>query len=203
MKDYDGQLLESIQEEYEKTLGLPATKQHNQYILCPIGIIGSGKTTVIKPLAEELKLLRISTDEIRKIMHDKNYSGEDNPGRDLAMKLIDKYARMGYSIAVDSDCVSKIEEIEEESKKLNIKIIWIHINPPEEFIVNKLKNYKHTWLFESGKAAVKGYLSRKPLHENINLPFSYTFDTSRKDLDKQIKEATRVIKSTIERQNRF
>ena len=189
--------LDEIQEKYERSLELPDIRPKKQYILCPIGAIGSGKTTVIKPLAKKLGLLRISADEIRKIMHDKNYSAEGHPGRDLAMKLIDKYVRDGYSIAIDSDCASKIEMIKEESRKFNLKVIWLHINPPEEFIINKLRNYRHTWLFENGEAAVEGYFSRKPLHENIDLPFLYTFDTSREDLDKQIEEAVDVIRREV------
>ena len=129
MEKFDSKLLESIREEYEKSLEILPTKRPNQYILCPIGLIGSGKTTVMKLLAKKLGLVRISADEIRLIMEREGYSVEGNPGRDLAMKVIDKYVRVGHSIAIDSDCASKIKELKKKADELNIKLIWLHIKP--------------------------------------------------------------------------
>ena len=73
-------------------------------------------------------------------------------------------------------------------------MFWIHINPPEEFIINKLKNYKHTWLFKNAEQAIENHKTSKDKHHKIiNFPFIYTFDASRDDLDEQIEEAIAVI----------
>ena len=83
-------------------------------------------------------------------------------------------------------------------KELGIKIIWIHINPPEKFIINKLKNYKkHSLLFKDSEDAINNYLERKPLHKKLNFPFIYNFDPSRPDLKSQLKEATSIIEKEL------
>jgi len=62
-------------------------------------------------------------------------------------------------------------------------------NQSEEFIINKLKNQKHSWLFKDAEDAINNYLARKPLHQNLDFPFTYTFDTSKSNLNEQITEA--------------
>jgi len=61
------------------------------------------------------------------------------------------------------------ELIAQAERDYGIKTIWIHTNPPEEFIIKKLKNYKHTWLFEDGDQAVQNYLDRKPIHQDLDM----------------------------------
>jgi predicted kinase len=97
---------------------------------------------------------------------------------------------------MDADCVrqEKTKKIEELAAKLKIPIIWIHINPPEEFILNKLKNFQHTWLFKDAEDAIRNYEVRKQLHKNLHSDFAYTFDPSRSDLTDQIEEAISIIK---------
>lgn len=188
-----------IKKEYEKSLVVPLKKQSRQFFLCPIGIVGAGKSTVVKPLAKKFSLLRISTDDIRKILKKKEYNWKRAP--ELAFNLIEKYARRGHSIAIDADCVrpSKREKIEKLAKELTVKIIWIHINSPEKYIINKLRKFKHTWLFKDANDAIQNYFARKPLHQKLKLPFIYTFDTSRNNLKKQINSASALIKAEIEK----
>jgi len=45
-----------IKKEYEDTLVFPVIKPDPQFVLCPIGLVGAGKTTVMMPLAERLSL---------------------------------------------------------------------------------------------------------------------------------------------------
>ncbi len=183
-----------IAEAYEKTLQIPKNKPEKQIMVCPVGYVGSGKTTVIKALSERLSLLRISTDEIRRLLKENGYGYDDV--RKMAYTLAEKYISNGFSVAMDGNCSSEEaqEKINQIKNKHKIKVFWIHINPPEEFILNKLKNYKHTWLFKNAEQAVENYKTSKAKHhKNINFPFIYTFDTSRDDLDKQIKEAVAII----------
>jgi predicted kinase len=184
--------------EYEKTLILPEQPRRKHFILCPAGLVGAGKTTVTKPLAEKLSLVRISGDEIRKTLkeHGLSYDGLIRIGAEL-MK---KYLAKGYSTALDSDAMSprSKEVIDNAEQEFGAMPVWIHVNPPEEFILNKLRTYNHTWLFKDGDEAVANYMRRKNLHENLDsIPFVYTFDTSRDDLGNQIDEATELIKSLV------
>ncbi|MCK5022069.1 MAG: AAA family ATPase [Candidatus Pacebacteria bacterium] len=187
--------VEEIIQEYEKSLEIPNTKPEKQIMVCPVGVVASGKTTVMKPLSKKLSLLKISTDEIRKLLKENGY-GYDSV-KDLAYNLVNKYFGKGFSVAIDGDCHS--EEAQEKIKKLKekykIKVFWIHINPPEEFIINKLKNNKYTWLFRDAKQAIENYKSSKERHKNLNFSFVYTFDTSRDDLDKQIEDCVTVIRN--------
>ncbi len=187
----------AIKKEYEKILKIPHRKLKQQMAICPIGVVGSGKTTVIKPLSKKLSLLRISTDEIRKLLKDRGY-GYDS-AKDVAYAIADAYLTKGFSIAMDGNCSSKDAQkyIKKLRKKHKVKVFWIHINPPESFIIKKLKNYKHTWLFKDAREAIKNYRSSKARHRNLNFPFVYIFDPSRDDLDKQIKEAASRIKKEI------
>lgn len=187
---------EEVAKEYEKTVVMPEQKG-KQFLLCSVGLVGAGKTTVLKPLAEKFGLVRISTDEIRKILKEKGYGYK--AAESIALSVGEKYARQGHGIAIDADCsrAEKRREIEEVARKINIPVIWIHVNPPEEFIINKLKNYPHTWLFKDAEQAIQNYYARKPLHEKLDFDFTYTFDTSRSDLGKQIDEASEKIKRKL------
>lgn len=185
---------ERVLATYEQTFVFPTVKPRPQMILCPVGLVGAGKTTVVKPLSEQLSLLRVSTDEIRKILKENGFNYLRT--KELALRLIGKYAQQGYSIAIDADCAghetrSKATALAE---RLPATLIWIHINPPESFILAKLRAFKHTWLFKDGEEAIQNYQARKPLHEDLNVPFAWTFDTSAADLPEQIEAAITHIK---------
>ena len=187
----DGLILE-ITVEYEKQIIVPKDKPLHQFILCPVGLVGSGKTTVVKPLSEKLNLVRISGDEVRKILKEKGY-GYENLNQ-ILRPLLEKYLAEGHSLCIDRDCVSPsakkfLLQVEASGKA---KLVWVHINPPGEFILNKLTSHEGGWL--GNEALVENYHERKALHQNLDLPFTYTFDTSKQDLETQIDEAAQIIK---------
>ncbi len=196
MKSND-EVTEEIIEAYRPQIKVPEHKPEKQFFLCPVGLVGSGKTTVLKPLAEKLNLVRISGDEIRQLLKERGYGYELT--WEIGQKLAGEFVRRGYSIAHDTDCATPRtqEYLKQLAEEVGAKMIWIHINPPEEFIINKLRNFKHTWLFKNGDEAVENYLARKPLHKNLSILFTYTFDTSRNDLDKQIEEGLVAIQSAL------
>lgn len=197
MQNGNTDALNQVKSEYESTLVMPNEKPHIKFMICPIGLVGSGKTTVVKPLAEKLHLVRISGDEIRKTlkMHSIGYEST----WDIAQELVAKYLSLGYSMALDSDCAQQktVDALHKKSLEYGVKLIWIHINTPEEFIINKLMNYKHTWLFKDGQEAVENYFRRKPLHQNLKMNFTYVFDTSKENLNEQIEKALIVIKKSL------
>lgn len=179
---------------YEKKLILPKKKLSKQILICPVGVVGAGKTTVIKPLSQKLSLLRISADEIRQLLKKNGYNY--NRAKEMVFAITIKYLEQGFSIALDTNCASEDFQtyLKKIKNKFKIKIIWFHINPPEQFIIKKLRNYKHTWLFENSDHAIRNYYRTKSLYKNLNLPFLYTFDPS-KNLTGQLKEAITLIKN--------
>ncbi|MEK7505760.1 MAG: AAA family ATPase [Patescibacteria group bacterium] len=198
MPDAPKEILEEVSREYEESLVIPAIKSSPQWMLMPVGLVGSGKTTVVKPLTERFGLVRMSTDEVRQKLIERGYSYEGC--RDIIHELSKKYLDLGYSLAIDANTGSRagIEYNEKTAKVFpNVRQIFIYVNPPEEFIVNKLKNYKHTWLFSDGEHAVQHFYENKRSFSQPNLPFVYEFDTSRNDLTIQIDEAVIVIKKVL------
>ena len=49
-------------------------KANQELILCPVGLVGAGKTTVLKPISKILNLVRVSSDEIRGILKQEGYN---------------------------------------------------------------------------------------------------------------------------------
>ncbi len=179
--------------DFEQGLALPAAQRTPQLLVCPVGLVGAGKSTVIKPLGAKLSLLRISSDEFRHLLKDRGF-GYRVVNRAM-LALLKKYLALGYSIALDADCAGSAKEFIDQVPQTypDLRVVWLHIDPPESFILDKLRNYKHTWLFTDADEAVANYFRRKPLHAQLDMPFLYTFDTSRPDLDRQIDEAVGLI----------
>jgi len=194
------ELIDKIVSLYESKLEIPVEKPKHQYLLCPVGLVGAGKTTVVKPLSKKLSLVRLSNDEVRKIIYDLTATVTLEEFTEIMTRFFKKYLQEGYSIALDGDCASTITQrlISERQKEFNLKVIWIYVNPPESFIINKLKGYQHTWLFKDGKEAINNYMGRKSVHENLTMPFIYTFDTSASNLETQIEQAFNLIKKEVD-----
>lgn len=190
--------LEDILSLYEKTLTIPKTKPKNQFLLCAVGLVGSGKTTAMKPLSKELGLVRMAGDEIRKVLYDNGYNQKRL--MDLSILFNHKYLKLGYSMALDSDCSKEgvRNDIYKFGDQYGAKAIFIHINPPEKFVINKLSNIKEPWpwllKYSSSKTLLEEYYLRKKLHTNLNIPFLCEIDTSAPDLKSQLKNAIDLIR---------
>lgn len=193
-------IVEKIRRSYRSSLKLPWEKGSKQFFLCPVGLVGAGKSTVTKPLAEMLGMARVSTDEVREMLKARGHNYDR--ARDVILSMVEELAESGYSIAIDANCGS-IEirhQILDLSRKYNITPIWIRIAPPESFIINKLKNYPHTWLFKDADEAVASYFQYKKKYgdfSDLDMPYVYTFDTSRADIDGQIEEAAEFIRKKM------
>ena len=196
--DLPEELFGEIRALYKKDVKLSIKKAGRQFLLCPVGTVGAGKTTVVKPLSGKLGLIRVSTDGIRKILKERGFNY--NRARDIAFSIIKELIEGGYSVTIDCNCGSgnSVEKIRELQNEYKIKLVWIFINPPEDFIINKLRHYNHNWLFKDSDEAVSAYFKYKEKYgdfKNLSLPYVYTFDTSRNDLDKQIEEAAEIIRN--------
>lgn len=193
----------SIREDYKKTLKLPVNINNNfhQFFLCTVGLVGAGKSTVIKPLSDKLSLVRISSDEIRQVLKERNVGYENL--MEIIKPLVEELSIQGYSIAFDADCGNPRtkEMILNLAEKTGAKVFWINIDPPEEFILNKLQNYNHTWLFKDSEDAINNYFRQKSRREEENTQFDFltTIDTSKANLSDQIEECLKMIMDQIKR----
>lgn len=181
--------IRALQSSYKEKIVAGIVQRSPQIFIGSVGLVGAGKTTVMKPLAERLQCVRISSDEIRETLKEKGY------GYDMLMEIIKpiavELAQSGYSIVFDMDCGNPRTKtlIEDLATEISVKIFWIHINPPEEFILNKLRTYNHTWLFKDGEEAVANYFAQKEKRrqENTHFDFFAEIDTSTEHRDKDIE----------------
>jgi hypothetical protein len=196
--DASQEVLAEITNEYAQSLIIPEIKSVRQWMLMPVGLIGSGKSTVVKPLSERLNLVRLNTDDVRKLLKERKYSYEG--ARDIILNLVKSYLKLGYSLAIDANNGSTFGlDYNARTKKEfpDVQQIFVHIDPSEEYIINKLKNHRPTWLFKNGDAAVEAYFKNKKDFTMPNLHFVYTFDPSRSDLEKQLEEGIHAIEKEL------
>ncbi len=187
--------LGEIEIDYISSLKIPENKPAKQIFFCPVGLVGAGKTTITKPIAERMGLLRLSSDELRKILKE---NGHDySPVKDMGFKIAKDFAHKGFSIAFDLDC-SNIDSknfIEDLAADLKAEIIWVHIKTPESHIFEKFRKHPPTWLADNPQMMIDNYNSQKEkrARENTHFDFFMTFDTSKDDVSGQIEEGIKRI----------
>ena len=102
--DLPDNLVSEIAKLHEDVISVPDVKLKRQILLCPVGLIGAGKTTVVKLLSDKLNLVRISNDEIRQILKERGYNY--NRVGEISFLVIGKFLRDGYSAAIDGNSAS-------------------------------------------------------------------------------------------------
>ena len=191
--------LETIQSEFENQLLLPNIQSNTQFLICPVGYVGAGKTTVVSPVAKTLNILKVSSNELKKLLQESGNGFER--AREILFPILTRQIHAGRSIVLDMDCGNPHTAawIRHAERVYDIKVFWLHVNPPENFIVEKLKNFKHTWLFKNGQEAVQKYFEQKAhrKQEKQLMKFFYTFDPSRADLQLQIATCVQQIQSEV------
>jgi predicted kinase len=188
-----------ILESYEKSLEIPPITYSTPFIIAPVGLIGSGKSTLIIPLAKQLQCIRISGDDIRLILKEKGLSYDHV--HDIATTLHKKFHSQGHSIAIDSDCASPQTQkfITECEKEFAAHTFWIHITTPEAVILERIQMYRNTHPLETNTENwIQNFHARKPLHENLTMPFICTFDAT-KDIASQLISAELEIRKELGR----
>lgn len=190
--------LQQITSEYERSLEIPTHKPSPACIVLPVGRVGAGKTTVMKPLCQKLSLLRISTDEIRLLIEDRSYF--DGSPQQIALSLVKKYAELEYGIGVDANCstIWQSATLTELLTSSQLQPLWIHVNPPENYIIKKLTHHPPSKLFKNSAEALSSYEQSKQKVVTTGIPFVYEFDSAREDLDQQIDEAVAKIKTILQ-----
>jgi len=191
-RDLSDDALQQIADGYAARLKLPP-KRPVRIVICPVGLVGSGKTTVAKVLTERLGLIRVSSDEIRLLLRERGNNFQRV--QELGERVLKRFAEQGYSLIIDSDCVTRYSQVEGMVAKTGFKPIWIHIATPEKIILERLRNYRDHWLFSSPEEALENYYRRKPLHAKLDIPFLFVFDTSRDDFAAQLDQATALIEN--------
>jgi predicted kinase len=173
------------------------------FCLCPVGNIGSGKSTVTRKIAVHFGLARVSGDEIRNLLRNEGYSLERM--LDIAYETIRALFGEGRGVAIDSDCASlKVREVLTGlGEEFGYPLVFVHVTAPEDVLLerNQLRDIERR--DTRGEGWVSGFNRRKPLHEPqyiAGIGFVYRFDTSRTDISNQITEAISVIESELSKE---
>lgn len=187
--------LAEIESAFKESLEIPAIKSPKQLFFCPVGLVGAGKTTVTKPIAKRFGLIRLSSDELRKMLKENGY--DYSPVKEIGLRIATEYALKGYGIAFDMDCGNpEVKDyVEAAAKKLGAKAIFVHVDTPQEFIFEKFRKHPPSWLADDPQKMIENYNSQKEKRakEDTKFGFLYTFDTSRDDVAEQIEECVRKI----------
>ncbi|MEK7612111.1 MAG: AAA family ATPase [Patescibacteria group bacterium] len=187
--------LEDIARDFKSQIFLPEQKLQKQAFFCPVGLVGSGKTTITKPISDSLGLVRISSDELRKILKENGYAYD--PVKDIVFNIAGDFAKQKYSISFDMDCGNpEVKEfVDILVQKLKAEAFWVYVNTPEAYIFEKFRKHPPSWLSDNPETMINNYRIQKEkrLKENISFNFSFTFDASRPDLKDQINECIKLI----------
>ena len=191
--------VEDIEKEFRSSIEIPQDIPKKQFFFCPVGLVGAGKTTVTKPIAKRFGLVRLSSDELRETL--KKNGHDYSPIKEIGFKLAREFAQKGFSIAFDMDCGNPEvkESVEKLAEKLHAKIVYVHINTPEEYIFEKFRKHPPSWLADNPKTMIDNYYAQKEKRLKENTPFDYlfTFDTSRPDVNKQIEDCIKKIEDVL------
>jgi hypothetical protein len=127
---------------------------------------------------------------------------QDSPlPRRIFNDVLDLVSATGHGVAFDSNCGSPQAKalIEQRATKLGALVFWLLVDPPEEYIINKLRSHPPTWLFENGEQAVERYYYRKATNPRAEFEFFYRFDPSKADLPQQVERCVALIRQEVER----
>jgi len=135
---------EKLAEEIIKDLQLSNVRL-KPIVLLLGGFQGSGKTTVINKLKDDLGLVVVSEDEIRQRLLDKKYSFSEKFRQIVkatSSKILKNIFKMGYSVALDVNAtparIKKVEKLLESEDLSNYCLITAYLQTSKEGLVRRL-----------------------------------------------------------------
>lgn len=197
-------LSELTEAYYAEIEALAEARQSPQFALCMIGLIGAGKSTVLRALTKALPIVAISGDAVRKIAKEKGLP-ELTPEQtaDINGEIVSRFVKEGYRVAYDNDFANpSIRTLRRErDKALKLPEIWVRVTAPEDVIIRRLQK-RPLGHFPNMEAVTRSFYERKALHEAqsielATLPYVYIFDTSLPNLDQQVIDAAAAIKRQL------
>jgi predicted kinase len=109
------------------------------------GFQGSGKTTAINNLKDDLGLVVVSMDEIRQRLFDKKYLFSNKfieIVKVATMKILENILQMGYSVVWDTNVTSsrikQVEKILESENLNNYRLVKIYFETSKKELIERL-----------------------------------------------------------------
>lgn len=193
---------QAIADEYFHQLPLTeAARQKPQFCLCMVGLPGSGKTTVLRLLMQQIPMISQAGDDIKVLLRARNLPDEYAP--EIGGIVSEMLKNAGYNVAHDNDFgSSEVRDLHAaRNAKRDITEVWVRISPPEQYILQGLEKRRPAY-FKDGAEQLATYYQRKELHQSEaraldTLPYVYIFDPSKPNLDEQISQAAARIKAFL------
>jgi len=116
---------EEAKEKYIASLYIPRQKNEKQVVVAMVGLIGSGKSSVAKVLANKLQAVTIEGDAIRIFL--RKYGADYAKARKIAEDVTVHLVGQGCSVVLDSDFIDskKRASIREVVKKTNARLLFV------------------------------------------------------------------------------
>lgn len=184
-------ILEDIERLYIK---LPP-QTPKPFILIPTGLTASGKTTIVRALAEHFSLVVIRTDDVRSYLEQHGYNLRRTI--ELGSRLVMSGLRRGYGVAIDADVVRGEDRsaMRALAKDLSMPLVSIKIVTPESVILERLRAENLAREYR-GDEAVERYFERKELHSDSDLDHDVIFRGD-EDIEPQLHAAFQVIEDLL------
>ena len=190
--------VEAVQAVYKDSLVIPKEKPQRQCIIAPVGLIGAGKTTVVKPVAEALGVVRVSTDEYRILLKENGHGYETVKSfiRNTCKELLEA----GHSIALDANCGGQtaFTFIQKAKELFGVKVYWLNIDTPETYAIEGLLK-RASPMVEDNEEWLRNRANQKERMEHLGYEFDFfwRFDISQPDLSTEIEACIAKLRTEI------
>jgi predicted kinase len=133
-----------VLDEYQATLKVPVRKSKNKIIVVMVGLVGSGKSSVARALAEIIGVALIEGDAIRVLLRQVNerFENASKIGEQAALTIL----KQGGNIVLDSDYVdeAKRKRVAAIAKDFGAKIIYIRTYADYDVMVGRTIERKYS-----------------------------------------------------------
>ena len=144
MTDEVAREVEQLSKEMIDSLELPR-KRLKPMVLMLGGFQGSGKTTVVNELKDDLDLVLLSTDEIRQRLFDKKYA-LSKKFREIVVtttyKVLENLLELGYSVALDRMAtparIEKVRKLLGRKNLSNYSLVTVYLEASQQELVRRL-----------------------------------------------------------------